>query len=73
MFYVGPLSAQSTHAPEDEAAFRKLFDSIFPDTNEEKWRQTPWVPSIATGRQMAQERQRPLFLWAMNGDPLGCV
>jgi len=73
MFLVSPLVAQSTDAAVSEASFRKLVDSIFPKPGEEKWRQTPWVPNISTGRRMAQERKRPLFLWAMNGDPLGCV
>ncbi len=73
MLFATPLAAQSTQALKSEAAFRKLHDSLFPAANEEKWRQTPWVPSIATGRRMAQERKRLLFLWAMNGDPLGCV
>lgn len=68
-----PVAAQSSGAPESETQFRKLMDSIFPAAGEEKWRQTPWVPSISTGRRMAQERKRPMFLWAMNGDPLGCV
>jgi hypothetical protein len=73
MFLVSPLAAQSTDPSTDEASFRKLIDSIFPAIGEEKWRQTPWIPSISSGRRMAQERKRPMFLWAMNGDPLGCV
>ena len=72
-FLVSPLAAQLTDAPASEASFQKLIKSIFPAVGEEKWRQTPWIPSISTGRQMAQERKRPMFLWAMNGDPLGCV
>ena len=72
-FLVAPVAAQSTDIPKSEAAVQKLIDSIFPAADEEKWRQTPWVPSIATGRRIAQERKRPLFIWAMNGDPLGCV
>jgi len=72
LFLGSPLLAQSTDAAS-EASFRKFMDSIFPAAGEEKWRRTPWIPSIATGRRLAQERKRPLFLWAMNGDPLGCV
>jgi hypothetical protein len=68
-----PRSAQSNEVSSNEATFDKLIETIFPKSEEEKWRQTPWVPSISTGRQMAHQRKRPLFLWAMNGDPLGCV
>jgi len=71
MFVVSPLAAQSTRGSDSEASFRRLHESIFPAAGEEKWRRTPWVPSISTGVRMAQERKRPLFLWAMNGDPLG--
>ena len=73
VFLVSPLVAQSTDAPASEASFRRLHKSIFPAPGEEKWRRTPWIPSIATGLRMAQQRKRPIFLWAMNGDPLGCV
>jgi hypothetical protein len=40
---------------------------------EEKWRQIPWEPDLWRGRITAAEEGKPLFIWAMNGDPLGCV
>ena len=56
-----------------EAQFRALINEIFPVANEEKWRETAWIPSIWAGIELAQQKQKPIFLWAMNGDPLGCV
>jgi len=73
MAQVSPVAAQSTGTPTNEAEFRRLFDSIWPSGKEEKWRRTAWLPSIWTGIQRAKEQERPIFLWAMNGDPLGCV
>ncbi|MDH3590729.1 MAG: hypothetical protein OER88_02555 [Planctomycetota bacterium] len=32
-----------------------------------------WVPSLHEGLIAADARQRPLFLWVMNGHPLGCT
>ena len=56
-----------------EAQFRILINEISPMANEEKWRETAWIPGILEGITLAQQKQKPIFLWAMNGDPLGCV
>ena len=53
--------------------FKQLTQFIKPSTSEEKWRETPWIPSIHDGRKMSVAKNKPIFLWAMNGDPLGCV
>lgn len=73
MVLATPAAAQSTDRPATEASFYRLLESISPSEGEQKWRRTPWIPSIWGGIQLAQERQQPIFLWAMNGDPLGCV
>lgn len=38
-----------------------------------KWREIPWVPGLWQGIEASQAKNKPIFLWAMNGDPLGCV
>jgi hypothetical protein len=53
--------------------FKRLVQFIKPSTREDKWRETPWIPSIQDGRKMSVAKNKPIFLWAMNGDPLGCV
>lgn len=56
---------------------RQQFDSVFkfvlPSAEDEKWRQVPWVPGLWEGIQAAEKANKPMFIWAMNGDPLGCV
>ena len=53
--------------------FKQLTQFIKPSSSEEKWRETPWIPSIHDGRKISVAKNKPIFLWAMNGDPLGCV
>ena len=38
-----------------------------------KWRQIAWIPDLWRGVEASQAQNKPMFLWAMNGDPLGCV
>jgi hypothetical protein len=33
----------------------------------------PWIGNLWEGRRQAAELEKPLFIWAMNGHPLGCV
>ena len=53
--------------------FKQLTQFIKPSTSEQKWRETPWIPNIHDGRKISVAKNKPIFLWAMNGDPLGCV
>ena len=56
-----------------EKQFRAVHGFLTADKAEEKWRQIPWEPHLWQGRIQAAEQSKPLFIWAMNGDPLGCV
>ena len=38
-----------------------------------KWRTIPWKPDLWQGVEAAHATNKPMFIWAMNGDPLGCV
>ncbi|MBT3270513.1 hypothetical protein HN371_25440 [Candidatus Poribacteria bacterium] len=42
-------------------------------SKETRWRDISWNPDIWDGRVKAAEAGRPMFIWAMNGDPLGAV
>ena len=58
---------------ESDADFKTVHEFITSSNDEEKWRAIPWIPGLWTGVQAAAKSKRPLFVWAMNGDPLGCV
>lgn len=46
---------------------------IRPHPAELRWLDVPWRSALGPARREAEAAGRPLFIWAMNGDPLGCV
>ena len=46
---------------------------IMPRREEERWLTVPWRTNVMQARLEAQNLRRPLFLWVMNGNPLGCT
>lgn len=52
--------------------FRKLHESLRPKAPE-AWQTIPWKTDLLEARALAVQSRRPLFLWSMNGHPLGCV
>ncbi|MEO2002854.1 MAG: hypothetical protein ABGY41_01995 [Candidatus Poribacteria bacterium] len=60
----------------DEAlmsGFEEKFAHISARGEERRWLDIPWNPDLWDGRAKAAEAGRPMFIWAMNGDPLGAV
>ncbi len=55
---------------EDE--FDALQHSLQP-TGKETWRTIPWEISILKAQKRAAQQQKLLFIWAMDGHPLGCT
>ena len=39
----------------------------------ERWQQVGWRTDLDAARREAARLRRPLFIWAMNGNPLGCT
>ncbi len=57
-----------------EETFDELFEACRPRASEERWwTEVPWIGELWEGRQKAAREEKPLFIWAMNGHPLGCV
>lgn len=52
--------------------FDRLFDEIAPPEGE-LWRSIPWNTSLLDAQATAAEARKPLFIWAMDGHPLGCT
>lgn len=46
---------------------------VVPQPKEEKWLTIPWRTNLMLARREAQASGKPLFLWIMNGSPLGCT
>ena len=51
--------------------FRKLHQDLKP-RRDELWRSIPWKTSLLDARDQAVREKKPLFMWSMNGSPLGC-
>lgn len=52
--------------------FEKLFREIGPPEGE-AWRSIPWETELLDAQAIAAESGKPLFIWAMDGHPLGCT
>lgn len=53
--------------------FAELQASIKAKAEELRWTQIPWEADLWKARWKASRLHRPLFLWAMDGYPPGCV
>lgn len=56
--------------PQNRLEWKK---KIVPAKEELAWEDVGWRPSFFAALREAQEKDRPLLLWAMNGHPLGCT
>jgi hypothetical protein len=66
----------ATNASTDaifEETHRDLLERIRAKPEESRWREIPWQTDIRDACRLASESGKPIFLWAMNGNPLGCT
>ena len=68
--------------PLTEETFAELVETCKPRAHsrdkparqsEERWTEVDWLGELWEGRQKAAREGKPIFIWAMNGHPLGCV
>ena len=52
--------------------FAQLHEALVPD-GPETWQTIPWRVDLSAARREAAGSSRPLFMWSMNGHPLGCT
>ncbi|HLJ97294.1 MAG TPA: hypothetical protein VKU02_29310 [Gemmataceae bacterium] len=48
-------------------------DRIRPKSAELCFATVPWLPTLWDGVIAAQQQDKPILLWAMNGHPLACT
>lgn len=46
---------------------------ILPTKEDEKWLSIPWRTDLTQARLDAQQESKPIFMWIMNGHPMGCT
>ncbi|MGE3817862.1 MAG: hypothetical protein AB7I30_00350 [Isosphaeraceae bacterium] len=56
--------------PVDE--FKTLHAQLQP-SKDEVWRTIPWKVSLLEAQVEAARERKPIFIWAMDGHPLGCT
>ena len=66
------MSAVTTADELTVAKFQKLHAELQPD-NSALWRTIPWKTSVLNAQQIADGEKKPIFIWAMDGHPLGCT
>ncbi len=48
-------------------------DALWPGPEEEKWMEVGWRLDLFAARQEASDKNKPIFMWMMNGHPTGCT
>ena len=73
----GAVSLVGGRAPAAEPIpakeFSRLHALIKPQADEAKWAQIPWQTSLWEARKKAAAEGKPILLWEMDGNPLGCT
>ncbi len=66
------LIIQSAHAEWSEED-RRLVKEILPTAKESAWLTIPWRTNLWEARKEAAKSGKPIYLWEMDGHPLGCT
>ncbi len=67
------LGGVKLHADEFTVArYRQLLEELTPPADA-PWRTIPWKISLLDAQQAAATEGKPIFIWAMDGHPLGCT
>lgn len=47
--------------------------ATLPTPAESAWLKIPWQTDLTAARKKAAKEDKPIFLWEMDGHPLGCT
>jgi hypothetical protein len=68
------LLAAATATPElNDQTYARWRDHIRPKPEEVNWQEVPWRATLWDAVIEAQQQEKPILLWAMNGHPLACT
>jgi hypothetical protein len=66
--------------PIDLSEAQEWDDSLFADLHKEvcqcpddTWRTIPWKTDLLEAQRLSLAESKPIFIWAMDGHPLGCT
>lgn len=66
------LAVPGITAPSKQTT-AELIAVISPAPDGQAWLSIPWETNLTAARRKAVEQNRPIFLWEMDGHPLGCT
>ena len=55
------------------ARFAALHAAVAPKGEGERWTEIPWMTDLNAARAASAREGKPLFMWIMDGHPLGCT
>lgn len=55
------------------ADLKKVKAEVLPTMEESAWLAIPWRTDLWEARKEAARTGKPIYLWEMDGHPLGCV
>jgi hypothetical protein len=70
LMVVVPAASSADKLTDEE--FRRLHAQLQPATDE-PWLTIPWKTSVLDAQRAAAAQKKPIFIWAMDGHPLGCT
>lgn len=66
-----PLAA--LHSELSEEQFDSVYAICLPEAEESSWLALDWETDLWKAREQAAREGKPIFLWEMDGHPLGCT
>ena len=67
------MSLAQAAAPIKRADFNALHELMQPRAEESAWLEIPWRTNLWQARIDAARTGKPIYLWEMDGHPLGCT
>ncbi len=55
-----------------EERFQTLMSTVQPAAGQ-KWTSVGWLTSLVEAQHRSVDTGKPIFIWAMDGHPIGCV
>jgi hypothetical protein len=47
--------------------------SVLPTAAENRWTEIPWRTDLAAALKEGETKHKPIYMWVMDGHPLGCT
>lgn len=69
LLFVNPFNGRADELTTK--LFEKLHAGIVPE--KEAWKTIPWHTDLLTAQAAAVKQKKLIFIWAMDGHPLGCT